>query len=69
MHPIDKLVYISEAEKPLQYYPEFLINIDEIYINELDPKTKSLLKNKLLYVKKGYYKKIKKHIDKTNISA
>jgi len=63
LNPIEKLEIISKNSKHLQYYPEFLINIDKKYISRLDSETRSSLKSKLKLVKKGYYKKLTKFID------
>ncbi|MFC1818942.1 hypothetical protein ACFL0B_07610 [Thermodesulfobacteriota bacterium] len=63
LNPVEKLEFVSKYEKPLQYFPEHLINLDEKYVRKLDTETISALKNKLKFVKKGYYKKLAKLID------
>ncbi|MBT4647951.1 hypothetical protein HOC11_06825 [archaeon] len=63
LNPMEKLHCIANDTKPLNYYPEFLINIDKKYIDRLDLETKFTLKRKLKSVKKGYYKKLAKFID------
>lgn len=59
LNPIDRLKFISENIKSPEYYPDFLVDIDEKFIKLLDEDTRASLTKKLKHVKRGYYRNLR----------
>ena len=59
LNPLERLQFIIDSEYSIHYYPPFLLEDSFEYIEQLSPKSKEKLLNKLKTAKRGILKKLK----------
>jgi hypothetical protein len=58
-HPLDRLKYIIESERPVFYFPEFMFEDSMEYVQDLPEEQKLRFQTKLKTAKRGILKKLK----------
>jgi hypothetical protein len=59
LNPLERLQFIIDSEYSIHYYPPFLLEDSFEFIDQLSPKSKEKLLNKLKTAKRGTMKKLK----------